>query len=119
MLRNFIARTIAMLLIGSLMCAPFAVSVGTSAIAQDHTAMSSDMAMDSTAAAAEMPCHKDSSDKGKNCPFMAVCMMCCQGIAVSDVPLAVPASLATRMVAVELVQLDGMNSQPPSRPPKA
>jgi hypothetical protein len=117
MLRNLFARTIAMLLIGSLMCAPFAVSAGASAIAQ-APAMSSDMPMDS--AIGEMPCHKESSDKGKDCPFMAVCMMlCCQAITVSYAPLVGPVSLMSRMVLPTLVELHGINFPPPSRPPKA
>jgi hypothetical protein len=121
MLRYFFARALAILLVGSLICSPLAVvAAGADAIA-DAPTMSSDMAMDSMAAAPdEMPCHKDSSEQGKNCPFMAICMMlCCQGITVSDTPLATPPSLASRMLPPELVQLDGINSPPPSRPPNA
>jgi hypothetical protein len=120
-LRNFLARAFAILLIGSLTCSPFAVSSASADPVAHAHAMSSDMVMDATAAAVdEMPCHKDNSDKGKSCPFIALCMMsCCQGIMVSQVPLAVPAGHASRMVPVALVQFDGISSRPPSRPPKA
>jgi hypothetical protein len=125
--RNCFVRAFAILLIGNLICAPMAVSAaGTDAIADAQT-MSPDMAMDSSvatdssaAAAEEMPRHKDVSDQGKNCPFMAICMMlCCQGITVCHGSLATPAVLASRILPSELIQLDGINSPPPSRPPKA
>jgi hypothetical protein len=120
-LHDLFARAVAILLIGSLIFAPFAISTAGAGGIAHARAMSSDMAMDSMPAAAdEMPCHKDSSDKGKNCPFMAICMMvCCQGITVSNAPLVTPAFLASRMLPPELVQLVGINSPPPSRPPKA
>jgi hypothetical protein len=120
-LHDLFARAVAILLIGSLICSPLAVFAAGAGTIADVQAMSSDMVMDSMAAGAdEMPCHKDSSDKGKNCPFMAICMMlCCQGVTVSNAPLVTPALLASRMLPPELVQLAGINSPPPSRPPKA
>jgi hypothetical protein len=120
-LHDFFARVIAILLVGSLICSPLAVFAAGAGTIADARTMSAGMAMDSMAAAGdEMPCHKDSSDKGKICPFMAICMMlCCQGIAVSHVPLATPAFLASRMLPPEFAQLDGINSPPPSKPPKA
>jgi hypothetical protein len=119
--RNFLTRAVAILLIGSLFCAPMAVSAaGTGAIADDG-AMSSEMPMDSTAAAAdEMPCHKNMPDQQHPCPFMAVCMaLCCQGIPISAISFAPPAFVALRMLPPKLAQLDGVNFPPPSRPPKA
>jgi hypothetical protein len=121
MLRHFFARAVAILLVGSLICSPLAAfAAGVDAIA-DAQMTSSDMAMDSASAAAdEMPCHKDKSDTGKNCPFMAICMaLCCQAIAVSPATLATPAPSASPMVPPRLVRLDGINFPPPSRPPKA
>jgi hypothetical protein len=115
-------RAIAILLVGILICSPFVVfAAGVDAIA-DAQMMSSDMAMESMAATAdEMPCHhKDNSDSGKNCPSMAICMaLCCQAIAASPEALATPAPSASRMLPPALVQLDGINFPPPSRPPKA
>jgi hypothetical protein len=120
-MRDFFARAVAILLVGSLICSPLAAfAAGVDAIA-DAQMMSSDMAMDSASAAAdEMPCHKDKSDTGKNCPFMAICMaLCCQAIAVSPTTLATPGPSASRLLPLELVQLDGINFRPPPRPPKA
>jgi hypothetical protein len=120
-LRDFFLRAFAVLLIGSLMCPPFAVSsAAADAMAQAH-AMLSDMVMDTAAANAdEMPCHKNSSDKEKHCPFMAVCtMLCCQAIAASHLSLAAPADLSSRVVPAELARIDGINFRPPPRPPKA
>jgi hypothetical protein len=119
-LRDRFVRAVAVLLIGTLICSPLAVfAAGTIAVA-DAQAMSSDMAMESAPAAMdEMPCHKDKSDAGKNCPSMAICMaLCCQGIAISPVSLAAPALVASRMSPPRLVALDGVKSPPPSRPPK-
>jgi hypothetical protein len=119
--RDFLVRAFAVLLIGSLICSPFAVSsAAAEAVAHAHT-MSSDMVMDTTAANAdEMPCHRNSSDKEKHCPFTAVCtMLCCQAIAVSHLSLAAPANLSSRLVPAELAQIDGINFRPPPRPPKA
>jgi hypothetical protein len=120
-MRDFFARAVAILLVGSLICSPLAAfAAGVNAIA-DAQMMSSDMAMDSASAAAdEMPCHKDKSDTGKDCPFMAICMaLCCQAIAISPTMLATPAPSASRMLLPELIRLDGTNFPPPSRPPKA
>jgi hypothetical protein len=121
MLRDFFSRAVAILLVGSLICSPLAAfAAGLDAIA-DAQMMSSDMTMDSASPVAdEMPCHKDKSDTGKNCPSMAICMaLCCQAIAVSPATLATPAPSASRMLPPEIVQLHGINSPPPSRPPKA
>jgi hypothetical protein len=118
-LRHAFVRAFAILLIGSWTFAPVAVSaVGVMA---DAPVMSSDMAMDLTSAAAdEMPCHKDKSDPGKNCPYMAICMaLCCQGIPISAVSLAPPASKPSPLLPPRLVELYGMKFPPPSRPPKA
>jgi hypothetical protein len=50
--------------------------MGAFAVA-DAQAMSSDMPMGT--ASDEMPCHKDGSDHGNQCPVMAICMaLCCQ-----------------------------------------
>jgi hypothetical protein len=128
-LRRTFVRGLAVLLIGILAFAPLAVSAaGTMAVA-DGQAMSSDMAMESSdmamdsalAAADEMPCHhKDRSDTGKDCPFMAICIaLCCQGITVSHATFATPAHSASRMLPPELARLDGISLPPPSRPPKA
>jgi hypothetical protein len=119
--RNFFARAVAILLIGSLFSAPMAVSAGGMKAIADAGAVSSEMAMDSTAAAAdEMPCHKNMPEQQHACPFMAVCMaVCCQGIPISSVSFAPPAFAAFRVSPPEFVQLDGINSPPPSRPPKA
>jgi hypothetical protein len=120
-LRDFFARAVAILLIGSLMCSPLAaMAAGTDAIA-DVQAMSPGMAMDVTLAGAdEMPCHKSMPNNGKACPIMAMCMaICCQAIPISSVSLAPPAFIASRMLPPRLVELDGMKSPPPSRPPKA
>jgi hypothetical protein len=125
-LRDFLARAFAILLIGSLACPPLAVSAAGTGDAADAQAMASDdmtsdIAMDSTAAAPdEMPCHKNVPDHRNACPFMAICMaLCCQGIPISAVSLALPVVAASRMLPPQLVQLDGVISQPPSRPPKA
>jgi hypothetical protein len=127
-LRRAVVRALAVLLIGSLTFAPLVVSAaGTMAVA-DAKAMSSDMAMDSSdmvmdhgsAAADEMPCHHDSSDTGKDCPFMAICLaLCCQGITVSHVTFATPAHSGLLLLPPELARLDGIDFPPPSRPPKA
>jgi hypothetical protein len=120
--RNFFVRTFAILLIGSLTFSPLAVYAAGATAFADAPAMSSEMAMDSMAAtvAHEMPCHKDSSGKEGNCPFMLACtMLCCQGIMASQAPLATPFPLASRMLPLELAQLDGIDSSPPARPPKA
>ena len=120
-LRDLLARSLAILLIGSLICSPLAVSAaGTDAIA-DNQATSHEMAMDSMAGVAdEMPCHQQSPDNGKACPFMAICMMlCCQGTAAYDVSLASPAPTAARVLPPELIELYGITSPPPSRPPNA
>jgi hypothetical protein len=120
-LHHAFVRALAILLIGSLTLAPLAGSAaGTIAVA-DPQAMSSGMAMDSASAAAdEMPCHKDKSDTEKNCPSMTICMaLCCQAIAASPEALATPAPSASRMLPPAPVQLDGINFPPPSRPPKA
>jgi hypothetical protein len=120
-LRHAFVRALAVLLIGSLTFAPLAVSAaGTMAVA-DGQAMSSDMAMDSASAAAdEMPCHKDRPDTGKNCPFMAICVaLCCQAIPACSATLVTPASSASRLLPPELARLEGISFPPPSRPPKA
>jgi hypothetical protein len=118
---DFLIRTLLVLLIGGVTLPPFAVSsAAAGAMAHSH-AMSSGMVMDTTAANTdEMPCHKNSSDKEKHCPFMAVCtMLCCQAIAASHLSLAAPANLSSRLVPAELAQIDGINFRPPPRPPKA
>jgi hypothetical protein len=127
-LRRAFVRALAVLLIGSLTFAPFAVAAaGTMAVA-DGQAMSSDMAMESSdtamdaasAAVDEMPCHHDKSDTGKNCPFMAICIaLCCQGITGSHAPFATPVASVFRMLPPELPRLDGISLPPPARPPKA
>jgi hypothetical protein len=116
--RRAFVRALAILLIGSLTCAPLAAFAAAGIAVADAQAMSSDMAMD--AAADEMPCHKDKSDTGKPCPVMAICMaQCCQGLSVSQVTLAAPIPSGSRLLPAELVRLDGVNLPPPSRPPKA
>jgi len=112
-------------LIGSLTCAPFAVSAAGVEAVSDAQAISSeivpDMAMDSMSAAAdEMPCHKNMPDHRNACPFMAMSMaLCCQGIPISTVSLSPPVFAALRMLPPKLVKLDGVKTPPPSRPPKA
>jgi hypothetical protein len=119
--RNFFARVVAILLIGSLFCAPMAVSAAGTGLVADAGSMPTEMAMDSTAAAAdEMPCNKNMPDQQHPCPFMAVCMaLCCQAIPISPISFAPPAFAASRMLPPKLAQLDGVNIPPPSRPPKA
>jgi len=119
-LRGLFARAFAILLIGSLAWSPSAVSAAGADAVVDAQAMSSDMAMDTTSAASdEMPCHKNMPDHRNACPFMAMCMaVCCQGIPISSVSLAPPTFAASRMLPPELVQLDGVKTPPPSRPPK-
>jgi hypothetical protein len=120
MLRHLLARAVAILLIGSLMCSPLsAFAAGANAIAPAH-AMSSDMVMDvGSAVADEMPCHKNMPDNGDTCPFMAMCIaLCCQGIPMSAVLLMPPAFAVWRMLPPLPVQLDGVETPPPSRPPK-
>jgi hypothetical protein len=118
--RHAFIRALAILLIGSLACAPLAASAAGLIAVADAQAMSSDMAMDSASAAAdEMPCHKDKSDPGKPCPVMAICMaLCCQGLSVSHVTLAAPIRSESRILPAQFVRLDGVNFPPPSRPPK-
>jgi len=120
-LRRAFVRALAVLLIGSLTFAPLAVSAVSVMDVADAQGMSSDMVMDPAAAAAdEMPCHHDSSDTGRNCPFMAICLaLCCQGITASTATFATPASPASRLLPPELARLDGISCPPPSRPPKA
>jgi hypothetical protein len=119
--RNFFARVVAILLIGSLFCAPMAAAAAGMKAVADTGATSSEMAMDSTAAAAdEMPCNKNMPDQQRPCPFMAVCMaLCCQGIPISAISFVPPAFVVSRMLPPKLAQLDGVNFPPPSRPPKA
>jgi hypothetical protein len=118
MVHDFFARTIALLLIGSLICSPLGVFAASADALADAQTMSSDMVVD--AAADEMPCHKGSSHKGKHCPVMAICMaLCCQGLSVSPVSLASPIPTESRLVPAEFVRLDGVTFPPPSRPPKA
>jgi hypothetical protein len=119
--RNFFVRAIAILLIGSLFCAPMAVSAAGMKAVADAWAMSSEMVMDSAAAAAdEMPCNENMPDQQHPCPFMAVCMaLCCQCIPISEISFAPPAFVASRVLPPDLAQLDGVNFPPPSRPPKA
>jgi hypothetical protein len=117
-LRHAFVRALAILLIGSLTCAPLAASAAGGIAVADAQVMSSDMVMD--AASDEMPCHKDSTGHAKDCPVIAICMaLCCQGLAVSPTPLATPAPSASRMLPPEFVKLVGLNLPPPSRPPKA
>ena len=120
-LRRAVVRVVAVLLIGSLTFAPLAVSAASVMDVADAQGMSSDMVMDPASAAAdEMPCHHDSSDTGKNCPFMAICLaLCSQGITVSHAMLATPAASASRLLPPELARLNGIDLPPPSRPPKA
>jgi hypothetical protein len=120
-LRRAFARTLAVLLIGSLSFGPLAVSAAGAMAVADGQAMSSDMAMDSGSAAMdEMPCHQDKPDTGKHCPFMAICVaLCCQAIPVCSATMVTPASSASRLLPPELARLDGISFPPPSRPPKA
>jgi hypothetical protein len=120
-LRDFFARAVAILLIGSLICSPLAAMAAGMGATADVQAMSSVMAVDSTAAAAdEMPCHKNMPDQRNACPFMAMCIaLCCQGVPISSISLAPPAFAVSRILPAKLVQLDGVNFPPPSRPPKA
>jgi hypothetical protein len=119
-LRHAFVRALAILLIGSLTFAPLAVSAAGAIGVADAQRMSSDVPMDAASAADEMPCHKNSSDTGRNCPYMAICMaLCCQGLTVSPATLATPAPSVSRILPPELVRLDGFNFPPPSRPPKA
>jgi hypothetical protein len=116
--RHAFVRALAILLIGSLTCAPVAALAAGGVAVADAQAMSSAMAMDG--AADEMPCHKDSSGHAKDCPVMAICMaMCCQGLSVSHLTLAAPIVPESRILPAKLVRLDGVNFPPPSRPPKA
>jgi hypothetical protein len=116
--RHAFVRALAILLIGSLTCAPLAALVAGGIAVADAQAMSSHMVMD--AASDEMPCHKDSTGHAKDCPVMAICMaLCCQCLTVSPTTLATPAPSASRMLPPELVKLAGLNLPPPSRPPKA
>jgi hypothetical protein len=116
--RHAFVRTLVVLLIGSLVFAPFAATAASAFAVADAQAMSSDMPMD--AASDEMPCHKDGSDHRNQCPVMAICMaLCCQGLSVSQVTLAAPIRSESRILPAELVRLDGVNFPPPSRPPKA
>jgi hypothetical protein len=119
--RHAFARALAILLIGGLTCAPLAAFAAGGMPIADAQAISSDMAMDAAAAAAdEMPCHEDKSDTGKHCPVATICMaLCCQGLSVSHVTLAAPVPSESRILPAELVRLDGLNFPPPSRPPKA
>jgi hypothetical protein len=51
---------------------------------------------------------------------MAICIvLCCQGVTPCPATLATPAFSAFRMVPPLLMQLDGVDFPPPSRPPKA
>jgi hypothetical protein len=116
--RRLFVRLLAILLIGSLTCAPLAAFAAGGIAAGDAQAMSSDMAM--ATAADEMPCHKGKSDTGKHCPVMAICMaLCCQGLSVSHMTFAAPIPSESRVLPAELIRLDGVNFPPPSRPPKA
>jgi hypothetical protein len=116
--RHAFVRALAILLIGSLTCAPLAALAAGGIAVADAQAMSSDMVMD--VASDEMPCHKDSTGHTKDCPVKAICMaLCCQGLTVSPTTLATPAPSASRMLPPELVKLAGLNLPPPSRPPKA
>ena len=117
-LRHAFVRALAILLIGSLTCAPLAASAAGGIAVADAQVMSSDMVMD--AASDEMPCHKDSTGHAKDCPVMAICMaLCCQGLSVSHVTLAGPIAPGSRILPAKLARLDGVNFPPPSRPPKA
>jgi hypothetical protein len=116
--RHVFIRALAILLIGGLVFAPFAATAASAFAAADAQAASSAMPMD--AASDEMPCHKDGSDHGSQCPVMAICVaLCCQGLSVSHVTLAAPIRSESRILRAELVRLDGVNFPPPSRPPKA
>jgi hypothetical protein len=117
--RGFIARAFAILMIGSLVLAPFPASAaGADAVADAQVMSAAEMAMD--AASDEMPCHQNMPNDRDACPFAAMCMaLCCQGIPVSSVSLALPAFAVSRMLPPKLVQLDGVKFPPPSRPPKA
>jgi hypothetical protein len=117
--RHAFVRALAILLIGSLTLAPLAVSA--MGVMADAPAMSSDMAMDLTSAAAdETPCHKDKSDSGKNCPYMAICMALLSGRAdFRRLARAPPASKPSPLLPPRLVELHGVKFPPPSRPPKA
>jgi hypothetical protein len=87
-----LVRAIAVLLIGSLGIARLAVfATGTGSVT-DRQMMSTDMEMDSMSAAAdEMPCDKRTSDRGKPCPFMAICMaLCCQAVPVFHATVGSP-----------------------------
>jgi hypothetical protein len=114
--RQVFIRALAILLISSLTFVPLAAA-GAFAFA-DAQATSSDMPMDT--ASDEMPCHKEGSNQGNQCPVTAICIaLCCQGLSVSHVTLATPIRSESRLLPAKLVRLDGVNFPPPSRPPKA
>jgi hypothetical protein len=119
--RLIFVRVLAILLIGSLVFAPLAVSRAAAIAPGDVRAMSSEMIAGAASVPAdEMPCHEHKSETGKNCPFMAICMaLCCQGVTPCPTPLATPAFSTFRMMPPLLARLDGIDFPPPSRPPKS
>jgi hypothetical protein len=125
-------RAIAVLMVGILICAPLvAFAAGVEGQAKSsHMVMGSDTgamdsgAMDSGAMDSEamddMPCHQGKPDADKNCPGMANCVaLCCQVLTVAYVAPATPITVGHRMLPLEPIQLNGIVSPPPSRPPKA
>jgi hypothetical protein len=120
--RRTIFRVLAMVLIGTLVFAPLAISAASGVWADDGQATASATAMDMASAAAdEMPCHHEQMpDTGKHCPYMAVCIaLCCQGVAPAQATLLIPAVSVMRLSPSPQARLDGIELPPPSHPPKA
>jgi hypothetical protein len=118
--RRTIFRALAIVLIGTLVFAPLAVSAASAVGADDGAAYAAAMDM-ASAAADEMPCHHEQMpDTGKHCPYMAICIaLCCQGVAPVQAMLPIPALAATRLSPSSQTRLDGIELPPPSHPPKA
>jgi hypothetical protein len=110
-------RAVAVVMVGILICAPLAAF----AAGVEGQAKSSDMVMGSGSGAMDdMPCHQGKPDADKNCPGMANCVaLCCQALTVAYAAPATPITVGHRMLPLEPIRLDGIDSPPPSRPPKA
>lgn len=118
MKREFIIRCLLVLLVvSSLVTAPFSASAATTLAAASEMA---DMA-------ADMPCcpHMDGQkapqrNDCKDCPLMIVCLLkSMQGVAASVERMLYAPQISTQMVPPGDILADGLGSSPPARPPRS
>src|SRR5215211_907161 len=116
-LRRFIARLFAILVIAGLAVAPLAAPV--SAKASGHAEMTDMASMSTESMSADMPCCPDEKSGCPDCPLAAICVLKITPAAPALVD-AIPARLPTKAAhaVFDDAPSHGLDRPPPDHPPR-